>query len=308
MATPQDTRVLVVDDNALDRKLLFHHLSGRGYQVELAVDGAEAWELLQKEPNRFQVLLLDRVMPRMGGLELLARIKRHARLRVLPVILQTAAARREEMLEGIRAGAYYYLTKPFDVEMLLSVIATAANDYEHYRELQQEARRGLEALALLHEAVFTFQTVNEAHALGAILANVCPDPETAVIGLTELLVNAVEHGNLGITYEEKSALNANRRWAAEVERRLALPENAAKRVEVRFAREADRIRFTIRDQGPGFDWRRFLEVDPQRAFDSHGRGIAMANHVSFNHLEYIGCGNAVIGTVELTGIDPGPLP
>jgi CheY-like chemotaxis protein len=300
MATPQETRVLVIDDNPLDRKLLLHHLTTHGYEVDLAEDGAEAWELLQSDPRRFQVLLLDRSMPRMSGLELLALIKQSSRLRMLPVILQTAAARREQMLEGIRAGAYYYLTKPFDVEMLLSVIATAANDYEHYRELQQEARRGLQALVLLHEAVFTLQTLDEAHALGAVLANACPDPEAAVIGLTELLLNAVEHGNLDISYEEKSILNANGTWKAEVERRLALEGNAGKRVEVRFSREAGRIRFTIRDDGRGFDWRKFLEVEPNRAFDTHGRGIAMANRVTFSSLEYLGCGNVVTGTVDLT--------
>ena len=55
----------------------------------------------------------------------------------------------------------------------------------------------------------------------------CPDPEAVIIGLTELLVNAVEHGNLGITYEDKTALNAAGTWDTEVRRRLALPENAS---------------------------------------------------------------------------------
>jgi CheY-like chemotaxis protein/anti-sigma regulatory factor (Ser/Thr protein kinase) len=299
VATPEQTKVLVVDDGALDRKLLYHHLTRAAYQVELAEDGQVAWELLEKDPSRFQVLLLDRAMPRMNGLQLMARMKEHPRLRMVPVILQTALARREEMLEGIRAGAYYYLTKPFDVEMLLSVIGTAANDYEHYRELQQKTHLGLTTLALLHEAVFTFQRIEDAHSLGTFLADACPDPESAVIGLTELLVNAVEHGNLGITYDEKTKLNAAGTWADEVERRLAFPENARKRVEVRFLREDHCLTFTIRDQGSGFDWKSFLDVEPTRAFDTHGRGIAMANRVSFARLQYGGCGNEVTGAVEL---------
>jgi anti-sigma regulatory factor (Ser/Thr protein kinase) len=82
-----------------------------------------------------------------------------------------------------------------------------------------------------------------------------------------------------------------------VHRRLALPENAQKHAEVELERDDDVIRFVIRDEGTGFDWRAYLQVDPGRAFDTHGRGIAMANRLSFSHIEYRGCGNEVIGTI-----------
>jgi anti-sigma regulatory factor (Ser/Thr protein kinase) len=118
-----------------------------------------------------------------------------------------------------------------------------------------------------------------------------------VIGLTELLVNAVEHGNLGITYEEKTALNVSGGWQQEVDRRLAMPENAGKRVELRVERTAAELRFAIRDQGPGFPWKQFLNVDPRRAFDNHGRGIAIARAMSFDAIEYRGTGNEVVATV-----------
>ena len=288
----------MVDDHALDRKLLTRHLEPEGYAVETASDGVEAWNILSSNPDRFDVILLDRSMPRMDGMELLARTKEDERLRMLPVILQTALAKREQILEGIRAGAYYYLTKPYDVEMLRSVVRTAINDYRGYRELQAQVRKGTDSLRLMQQAVFTFQTIEQAHDLGLLLASTCPNRESTVIGLTELLLNAVEHGNLGITYEEKSRLNSHAAWENEVNRRLALPENASKQAEVRFERCEDRIQFFIRDQGPGFDWKQYLNVDPQRAFDTHGRGIAMASRLSFSHLEYRGCGNEVVGTVE----------
>ena len=139
--------------------------------------------------------------------------------------------------------------------------------------------------------------MEEARDLGALLANTCPDPPATVIGLTELLVNAVEHGNLGITYEDKSKLYATGGWSDEVHRRLALPENASKRAEISFERADGQLRFTIRDQGRGFDWQTYLQIDPLRAFDTHGRGIAMANRLSFSVIEYRGCGNEVVGTV-----------
>jgi anti-sigma regulatory factor (Ser/Thr protein kinase) len=220
---------------------------------------------------------------------------------MVPIILQTALARRDQILEGIRAGAYYYLTKPYDVDMLRSVVRTATADYRGYRELQSQVRKGVDSLRLLKQALFSFQTVEQAHDLGTLLANTCPDPTATVIGLTELLINAIEHGNLGITYEDKSRLYANGAWNEEVQRRLAMPENASKRAEVSFERDDERIRFVIRDQGKGFDWQRYIQIDPQRAFDTHGRGIAMAYRLSFSHLEYRGSGNEVVGTIETGG-------
>jgi len=296
--TPESTRVLVVEDNVFDQQLLAEHLSSRGYQTEFACDGAEALPKLEADPMRYDVVLLDRSMPRMNGLQLLTRIKENPRLRTIPVILQTASAMRDEMVEGIRAGAYYYLTKPYDVEMLLTVIETAVRDFTDYRHLKERIERGLRCLTLIREASFSIQTVEEARDLGMVLANACPDPMSTVIGLTEILVNAVEHGNLGITYEEKSLLNAAGQWQSEIERRLSLPENATKRVEVLMTRDDGCVRFTIRDQGRGFDWQRFIDIDPLRAFDNHGRGIVIARTLSFDSLEYRGCGNEVVAQIH----------
>jgi CheY-like chemotaxis protein len=289
----------VVDDHALDRKLLTLNLQPEGYEIETAEDGLEAWGKLQADPGRFDVVLLDRTMPRMDGMQLLAKMKVDEQLRTVPVILQTALAHRDQILEGIRAGAYYYLTKPYDIDMLQTVVRTAIADYNGYRELQARVRKELDSLRLMQKGIFTFKTVEQARDLGSMLANTCPDPSATVIGLTELLINAVEHGNLGITYEDKSKLYATGGWSDEVQRRLALPENADKYAVVSFERdEKDQvIRFVIRDEGSGFDWRSYLQVDPQRAFDTHGRGIAMANRLSFNHIEYRGSGNEVIGTI-----------
>ena len=299
LLAPEETRVLVVDDNPLDRKLLDVHLKAHGYHARVAADGAEAWELLESDPAGYDVVLLDRSMPRMDGLEVLSRMKEHTRLRMVPVILQTAAVDHQQVVEGLRAGAYYYLTKPYNADMLVAVVATAANDYAEYRELQEQLRKGLKSLRLLRRATFKLQTLTEARDVAAIMANTCPDPSSAVIGLTELLLNAIEHGNLGITYEEKSRMISKQEWYAEVDRRMTLPENADKEVELHFERRATELLFTIRDMGPGFDWRRFVEIEPSRAFDTHGRGIVMARSLSFSSLEYRGDGNEVVATIRL---------
>ena len=75
MLSPDETRVLVVEDNALDRKLLAVHLAAHGYEPRMVTDGVEAWDILEHAPDSVDVVLLDRSMPRMGGLELLAKMK-----------------------------------------------------------------------------------------------------------------------------------------------------------------------------------------------------------------------------------------
>jgi len=297
----EQARVLIVEDNEADRALLDAHLSEDGFRIDFSVDGLDGWAMLDANPDRYDLVLLDRTMPRMDGMALLRRIKSDHRFLILPVIFQSALVSREEVIEGIRAGAYYYLTKPYDAEMLLSVVRTAATDRAAARELQHRVKRGMQVLQLLDEAHFSFRTIEEARGLAAVLATACPDAEATVIGLTELLVNAVEHGNLGITYDDKSVLLANGAWMQEVSRRLELPENRAKRVQVEFCRADDELRFTIRDRGNGFEWTRYLEIDPRRAFDRHGRGIIMARHVSFSTIEYHGTGSEVVATVRSAG-------
>jgi hypothetical protein len=83
---------------------------------------------------------------------------------------------------------------------------------------------------------------------------------------------------------------------------LELTENAAKKVDVHFQRIGDEIHFHIRDEGKGFEWKRYLDIDPCRAFDTHGRGILLARHFSFTALEYRGRGNEVTATVSLAGV------
>lgn len=148
-------------------------------------------------------------------------------------------------------------------------------------------------------AIYEVRTLPEAKHLATLLAMAHPDPERVVIGLTELLVNAVEHGNLGITYEEKAALLERGGFEREIERRLALPALAGRRVKVTFRREADRLTTSIEDEGEGFDWRPYLDPDPERSLDVNGHGIAIARGVCFDEIAYLGRGNVVVATVLL---------
>ncbi len=294
--------LLVVDDDPINIEILTEQLEGSGYAIDTVQDGEDAWAKLQATPQRYDVVLLDRMMAGLGGLEVLARMKRDPELRSVPVILQTALAAPEQVLEGLKAGAFHYLSKPFDQELLRSVVATAVQDRMQFRQMREASVAAGRSLSLMRSATFSLKTVADARDLAGVLANAFPDPNRAVIGLAELMLNAVEHGNLEINYENKGRLNASGAWADEIERRMADPRFAQREVQVDFTREPELIRVRIRDQGDGFDWRRYLEMDPARSLHSHGRGIAMSRLVSFDTLQYHGRGNEVEVTVGL-GVD-----
>lgn len=291
--------ILIVEDAEVTRRVLVGYLASAGFRSVTAVDGVEAWEILQQDPEGFEAVLLDRMMPRMSGLELLRKMKAQPALDGIPVILQTALGSPADILEGLEQGAFYYLTKPLQKRALLAIVKTAVADHARYRELREEVCAMQGALAHLVHGTFECRTVVEGMRLASLLAKPCPQPERVVIGLSELVINAIEHGNLGITYEEKSQLNESGDWNAEVDRRLALPENVDKRVTVECEISCEQIRFSIRDEGDGFDWQGYLAVDPARVFDNHGRGIAMAKMTSFDQLEFRGAGNVVEATVHL---------
>lgn len=299
----QAPRVLIVDDEPINVEILLEYLDDAGYDLDSVSDGEQAWERLQAEPDRYDVLILDRMMPRMTGMEVLARVKSHPLLQSMPVIMQTALSAQNEILEGIRGGAYYYLTKPFDQELLLSVLGTAVGDRLRYRRMQRESEVAGRSFGLMCEGRFRFRTLQAARDLASVLANACPDPKRVIIGMSELLINAVEHGNLAISYEEKSRLRKTDDWDGEVQRRLQDPRYADRFVEVYYRREEHRVQVTITDQGDGFDWRHYLDFEPGRVFDTHGRGIAMSRMVSFDSLEYRGNGNQVIVSIGLAAVD-----
>lgn len=291
--------VLAVDDEPLNLEIIRECLDDPRIDLDLAPNAESAWRKLEAAALPYDVVILDRMMPGMNGIELLRRMKADNRFHGVPVIFQTAAAAPEQVREGIEAGAYYYLTKPYSPAALTAIVRAALADAEEQAAAAQRAARQAETLRLLDAAEFHFSTLDDANGLAGLLASMCPIPEAAALGLTELMINAIEHGNLGLSYAEKAELKRADRWEEEIARRQNLPENAVKRASVDVRRGDTEIVFTIRDQGAGFDWQRYLEFDPERAFDPNGRGIAMARTMSFSRVEYRDGGREAVAAVAL---------
>lgn len=295
------TRVLLVDDEQLNLEILVEYFDGEEpFELHTANSGEAAWQLLQAPENEFKLILLDRMMPGLDGIGLLKRMKGDARLSAIPVIMQTAANSPDQIREGLEAGAYYYLTKPYRRDSLLAIVHAALSDAETRNSLNQQLHQHINSLQFLDQAEFSIRTVEEAGQLASFIAHACPNPDAAVMGISELLVNGVEHGNLGLTYREKSTLKQEDRWHDEIRRRAALPENAGKAVRLYYRRESEVITLRICDEGAGFAWQNYLQIDPERAFDPNGRGIALARMLSFGSVSYEGCGNIAVATIYCT--------
>jgi two-component system chemotaxis response regulator CheY len=115
--TDQNMKILTVDDFSTMRRIIRNMLRQLGYNnIVEAEDGAEALSLLQREKVDF--VISDWNMPNMSGLDLLKAIRADDNLKLLPVLLVTAEALKENVVEALKAGVNNYVVKPFTAETL----------------------------------------------------------------------------------------------------------------------------------------------------------------------------------------------
>lgn len=138
-------------------------------------------------------------------------------------------------------------------------------------------------------------TLKEPDAIAVLsqtLARYFPESEHCATGIYELLLNAVEHGNLGIGFEVKTELVRRGTWEEEIRRRLSLPEYAGRQVAVRVTQEGDECRLTIADEGSGFPWKTYLNRKPDLK-RPNGRGLHIAFNSEFDRVTFNSTGNEV---------------
>ena len=293
--------IFAVEDDRLALGLIEMRLEQLGHRCHTARSGEEALTWLEAlAPAEFPAaILLDREMPGMGGLALVRQLKSLPQLRHIPIVMLTGSQAPEQISEGIDAGVFYYLGKPIQPSILASVLAAALRESEQRRRLFSELTHHQAAFQLLRGVELFLRTLEEAEDAAAFLATAYPDPQRSVSGIVELLFNAVEHGNLGIGYAEKTDLIARESWRSEIAHRLTLPAHAEKKVRVVYrlqqeGKETDGHYLQISDEGAGFDHHPYMRIDPARAGHNHGRGIASANLLAFDALRYLPPGNQVI--------------
>lgn len=141
--------VLVVDDEAVNRKLAQELLSSRGYQVAVASDGEEA--ISKVRTIRPDLILLDVMMPRLDGLQTCRILKQDDETRLIPVVLLTALSSMEDRVAGIEVGADDFLTKPFNKVELLARVRSLIR-VKHLNDQLERTENILFALAVAVEA------------------------------------------------------------------------------------------------------------------------------------------------------------
>ncbi|WP_135076401.1 response regulator [Terasakiella sp. SH-1] len=323
--------VLIVEDEADVREDVVDFLELNDFDTVEAVDGRDG--LAKAVEHQPDIIVSDLSMPNMDGTEFFESLKNnHPEVAGIPFLFLTASTARENELRAKELGANDFLTKPIDFEILLATIKAqlkatersihsinlSINDFfqkleaggttqlsknkqaqlqsivDRHKDLMKKSSRPVAAIQKLKNAEYHIQTIDDAENVALTMSHFFPEPENALLGLNELLVNAIEHGNLGITYDDKGDLLENGEWVEECERRLQQDKYKDRVAVCTFRRLDDCLEVEIIDEGDGFNWQKYTDFSPERMAHTHGRGIMLSMHMAFNEVEYKGKGNHVV--------------
>lgn len=296
-------KILLVEDNPSVSYFLGEVIQANGHEFIHTANGRDA--LARFETYDPDLILADIRIPGIDGFQLLEEIRR--RNRDVIYVVMTGYGSEEFASRAIELKANNYLNKPIGYEALTTLLnkyAGIVRDRSIRAEVSQTIRRRTLTLEIDN------RTERVSHVVDLLVAETRPllHGEAVFgieIGLYELIVNAIEHGNLGITYEEKrrALYEASHKYMQLIEKRSQDPERAAKRVRIEFQYTGDRMEWLIADQGEGFNWYSVPSPFETGMTDSlNGRGIYIARF-QFDELQFLGTGNRV----RATKLIPAPL-
>lgn len=286
------TKILLIDDEPLVRDELGGILEDEGYEVICGADGEEGLTLFRdKSPD---MVITDIRMPRRDGLSVTGAIRREDP--GVPVAVITGHGTEAMAIEALRTGVTDFIKKPVRLDDLIAALARM----EAARRPVELQMAELPSSVQMVEHAWTYSLATDRDAIpqfvDALLKRCAAGMDRSMVleislCLRELVLNAVEHGNLGLTYEEKTLALEEGDLEDLLDKRSRLPEYADRRVTVTARRQERRLVIQIADQGAGFDWRSLPDpTDTPNLLDMHGRGILLAR-LSVDALEYNESGN-----------------
>jgi CheY-like chemotaxis protein/anti-sigma regulatory factor (Ser/Thr protein kinase) len=285
--------ILVVDDAAVDRKLVGGLLAKQGdLRVEFAENGDAA--LARLPELKPELVITDLVMPGMSGLDLVAQIvERHPQI---PVILMTGKGSEDTAVQALKAGAASYVPKSVLHQHLLATVQDVLQMVrERYSQTQVlgSLRRGRFGFLLKNDADMIPSVVNYAQSLVSSIG-LCDDASVirVCIALEEALRNAIFHGNLELTSEQREGdPEVYQRLVSE---RVGREPYASRRLHVTLEVTPTVGRFVIRDEGPGFDPTKLPDpTDPENLEKVSGRGLLLMR-TFMDELTFNATGNEVV--------------
>lgn len=211
-----------------------------------------------------------------------------------PIILRDLSFNKAvEELTGI--GKFRMMDVSSPITAVRAEVSRTLEEFRTLIALRRDLHLRTSAIGQIVSGSFELRTREEGQCLATFLSLACEDPVPVAVGLTELLVNAVEHGNLEIGSTLKGQMIEEGTLIDEVNSRLEDPQFRDRRVRVQFSRSANEIRYEISDEGPGFDHHEVKGEDSPATDLKHGRGILMARNC-FDSLMYLERGNRVVAT------------
>ena len=286
--------ILVVEDSAVDRRLVARLLEKAHHQVRLAEDGRQALCMLaDRLPD---VVVADVVMPEIDGLELTEQVR--ADYPLIPVILMTSQGNEQLALRALRQGATSYVPKRLLADELVDTI-------RHVLDAASGKKNHSRVMHFLDETVLQFSLDNDCQLVTPLIGylqetitflDLCGEADRTRLGiaLEEALVNAIHHGNLEISSDLRES--DDEAYRHQIEQRRGESPYRDRRVRFTARLTRDEATFVVRDQGPGFDPGSLPDpTDPSNLDKVSGRGVLLMR-TFMDEVSYNSTGNEVTMT------------
>jgi len=265
-------------------------MSKEGFEPIEAADGESAVELYRI--TKPACVVSDVVMPKMDGIDLLTKIRKIDPQAV--IILMTGFGNEEVLLQALRGGAANFFKKPFNFQELLDCIKSIV---KHKAEIDES---NFFSPALVEETKYFEIETQSANIFPVInqisihLRNIFPESEiiNLKIGIEEMLANAVEHGNLRISYEEKNRAIEQGRLGLLIQERIRENNNGSKKIFVQSTLTQNSLQVIVTDEGEGFNWREIPDPREANFLAYNGRGIFLTK-IFYDSVVFNAKGNKV---------------
>lgn len=291
-------KVLIIENDFVSRHYLRDLLRYSGHTCQTAMNASEALDIYAN--GRPDAIICNVMLPGISGLEFLRDIRKSDSTTAIVMIATESSEKLA--VQVFRAGADDFLKKPIQDKDILPILDRLA------QKLPEPSASAAEPYGEVQAGKLKFIFPTEYDGTSSILPMVMEklsddffsidDRISIELGLSELITNAIEHGNLNISYDEKTAVSDKSDAMMELcQRRLLNDEIAARVVTVVYEFDSDECKWTIIDEGNGFDLSKVpdpsQDENPAELF--HGRGIMFSRAV-FDSVEYHGKGNEVVVT------------
>lgn len=277
--------ILMADDDDINLEILSKTILSEGHSIILAKDGDEAWSKILEHANKIELVILDRMMPGLEGIEIAQKIKSTDHIKHLPIILQSGKTESEVFLHSFEAGVMFYLKKPF-MPIELAHFVNVIINYKKQNEVLQKLLNNNQAAKNGSYRCRDFNSIYNLAAQIALLSNQKPDIANA---LTEIMINSLEHGNYKIGRTKDNLLRKKTYWQ-KIEQELA-QDSQGILVDVDTT-TPHKVNVQITDSGTGFDYESWKNFNSDNITKLCGRGIYKARQ--FLDISYQNHGNIAL--------------